>query len=107
MSSTLLLAFTEVRQAPQAVCELSCNTRTHGWWFTESWQNGGALSASKADLSSFCLELSKKMNMDYRLPPMPVDVTMKQPGDRRIDAALDATGSVDIGTSVAAMFDPN
>lgn len=33
--------------------------------------------ASKADLSSFALELMKKMNMRYVAPPMPIDLNMK------------------------------
>jgi len=44
----------------------------------ESWQNIGALMASKADLSSFALELMKKMNMRYVAPPMPIDLNIKQ-----------------------------
>lgn len=32
---------------------------------------------SKAELSSFALELSKRMHMRYSSPPMPVDLTMK------------------------------
>ncbi len=30
---------------------------------------------SKADLSSFCLEVSKKLEMRYESPPMPVNLT--------------------------------
>lgn len=47
----------------------------------ESWQNVGALVNSKADLSSFALELTKKMNMRYRPPSLPVDLSLVQ-GDR-------------------------
>jgi hypothetical protein len=42
----------------------------------ESWQQAGIISQSKADLTSFCLELSKKMDMRYRSPPKPVDLTI-------------------------------
>lgn len=45
----------------------------------EAWQNTGACLQSKADLSSFALEISKKMNMRYKSPPMPVDLTMRNP----------------------------
>lgn len=44
----------------------------------DSWQNIGALSNSKADLSSFALELQKKMNMRYRSPALPVDLSIIQ-----------------------------
>lgn len=45
---------------------------------TESWQNVGAILDSKAELASFALELSKKMDLRYLQPPMPVDLTMKE-----------------------------
>lgn len=38
----------------------------------ESWQNVGAILASKAELSSFCLELSKELGMRYIQSPLPV-----------------------------------
>ncbi|GKY98944.1 hypothetical protein MPSEU_000850200 [Mayamaea pseudoterrestris] len=41
----------------------------------ESWQHSAMISQSKADLTSFCLELSKKMNMRYRSPSKPVELT--------------------------------
>ena len=42
----------------------------------DSWQHAPMVNKSKADLTSFCLELSKKMNMRYRSPPMPIDLNM-------------------------------
>jgi len=42
----------------------------------ESWQNIGAILQSKADVSSFCLEVSKKMGMRFIAPPMPVDLSL-------------------------------
>ncbi|KAL7465006.1 hypothetical protein ACHAXS_005337, partial [Conticribra weissflogii] len=41
----------------------------------EAWQNIGPILQSKADLSSFCLEVSKKLEMRYESPPMPVNLT--------------------------------
>ncbi len=38
----------------------------------ESWQNVGAILTSKAELSSFCLELSKELGMRYIQSPLPV-----------------------------------
>jgi len=40
----------------------------------EGWQNIGAILTSKADLSSYCLELSKKLDMRYEAPPLPVNL---------------------------------
>jgi len=41
----------------------------------ESWQNLGPVLQSKADLSSFCLEATKKLEMKYESPPMPVNLS--------------------------------
>ncbi|GKY90894.1 hypothetical protein MPSEU_000062200 [Mayamaea pseudoterrestris] len=41
-----------------------------------SWQETGDVLVSKANLTSFCLELSKKMNMRYASPSMPIDLTI-------------------------------
>jgi hypothetical protein len=43
----------------------------------ESWQNIGAIKQSQADVASFCLEVSKKMNMRFIAPPMPVDLRLE------------------------------
>jgi hypothetical protein len=40
----------------------------------ESWQNIGAIKQSLADCASFCLEVSKKLEMRFVAPPMPVDL---------------------------------
>jgi hypothetical protein len=42
----------------------------------ESWQNIGPILNSTADVSSFCLELSKKLGMRYTAPPLPVNLSM-------------------------------
>jgi hypothetical protein len=42
----------------------------------EAWQNLGAILASKATVASFCLELSKKLDMRYQSPPLPVDLAV-------------------------------
>lgn len=41
----------------------------------EKWQNIGAILQSKADLSSFILEVTKKLDMKYESPPMPVNLS--------------------------------
>lgn len=42
----------------------------------EAWQNVVALLVSKAHVASFCLELSKKLDMKYQSPPLPVDLAV-------------------------------
>ncbi|KAL3810970.1 hypothetical protein ACHAXA_005386, partial [Cyclostephanos tholiformis] len=49
----------------------------------ERWQNIGLILQSKADLSSFCLEVTKKLDMKYESPPMPVNLS-ENIGLRRI-----------------------
>lgn len=43
----------------------------------EKWSEIGALLQSKAELSSFALEVSKKMDMRYVPPALPVDLNIK------------------------------
>ena len=43
----------------------------------ESWQNVGAILQSQADVASFCLEVSKQMDMRFIAPPMPIDLNME------------------------------
>jgi len=38
----------------------------------EPWQNIVAMLNAKAEASSFCLEVSKKLNMRYVAPPLPI-----------------------------------
>lgn len=75
----------------------------------DSWQNIGALMNSKSDLSAFALEVSKKMGMFYRAPPLPVDLTLVKDAMNKGNHAASAGEAsddlpVDIA-SVAAMFD--
>ena len=42
----------------------------------ESWQNIGIIRKSLADVASFNLEVSKKMDMRFIAPPMPVDLRL-------------------------------
>lgn len=42
----------------------------------ESWQNIGSIKKSLADVASFCLELSKKLEMKYHTPPIPVNLSL-------------------------------
>lgn len=44
----------------------------------ESWQSIGVLLDSKANLSSYCNEVARQLNMHYRAPPLPVDLRYAQ-----------------------------
>ena len=44
----------------------------------EAWQSLISIIESKAEVSSFCLELSKKLDMRYKSPPLPVDLAFVQ-----------------------------
>jgi hypothetical protein len=67
----------------------------------ESWQNIGAILTSKADLTSFTLELSKQLGMRYDAPPLPVTLTMAEQdrGDNRTLAS-----DFDQSNDLRAMF---
>jgi hypothetical protein len=43
---------------------------------TESWQQIIAILSSKAELSTYVLDLMKKMDIHYRAPPMPIDLNV-------------------------------
>ncbi len=47
----------------------------------ETWQIMGQILQSRADLSSFCLEVMKQMGMRYVSPSMPVNVTIQPDED--------------------------
>lgn len=42
----------------------------------EMWQNVGPILQSKADLASFSLEVSKRLNLRYHNPPKPITLSM-------------------------------
>mmetsp|Transcript_997 Transcript_997/g.2206 ORF Transcript_997/g.2206 Transcript_997/m.2206 type:complete len:135 (-) Transcript_997:36-440(-) len=42
----------------------------------EMWQNIGPILQSKADLASYSLEVSKKLNLRYHNPPKPVHLSL-------------------------------
>ena len=45
----------------------------------DSWQHIVPILESKGKVTSFCLEVQKKLGMRYTAPPTPVDLTMKNP----------------------------
>jgi len=42
------------------------------------WQNVGPILQSQADLHSFSLEVSKKLNLRYENPPKPVHLSVSK-----------------------------
>lgn len=72
----------------------------------ESWQNLGAMLASKAELSSFTLELSKKLDMRYVQPPMPITLNVADKGAGETDSMIAKFQTIaeTAGDDVAAMF---
>lgn len=73
----------------------------------ESWQNVGAMLVSKAEVSSFCLELSKTLDMRYKQPPMPVDLSINnRDGHSESDSVVAKFQQIaaTAGDDVAAMF---
>ena len=42
----------------------------------ENWANVGALKDSLADVSYFSLELTKRMDMRYMAPPLPINLNL-------------------------------
>ena len=44
----------------------------------ESWQNIGVIKQSLADVSSFCLEVQKMLQMKFVSPPMPVNLSLEE-----------------------------
>lgn len=47
----------------------------------EAWQNAAAILTSKAELASYCLELSKMLEIRYQAPSLPVSLQMKMEND--------------------------
>lgn len=41
----------------------------------DGWQMIGQVLDSKANLSSYCMEVTKQLGLTYRAPPLPVDLT--------------------------------
>jgi hypothetical protein len=64
---------------------------------------------SKAQVSSFCLELSKKLDMRYTSPPLPVDLAFKRGHDGpTVDSLAAKFGALEDSSGykeVVALFD--
>lgn len=53
----------------------------------DCWQNIGQILDSKANLSSYCMEVTKQLDMNYRAPPLPVDLTYSKAAPALAEAA--------------------
>ena len=42
----------------------------------EPWQNVGTVLDSKGNLMSYCAEVQKMLGIQYKAPPMPIDLTL-------------------------------
>ena len=78
----------------------------------EAWQNINAILDSKAQVASFCLELSKKLEMKYTSPPLPVDLALVVNHANEVDTesvqakfAMQATRASSIANEVGAKLD--
>jgi hypothetical protein len=60
-------------------------------------QNVGALLNSKAELVTFALELTKKMNLRYKSPPLPVDLSVMQRQSDNTNMPMDFLNAASAG----------
>jgi hypothetical protein len=60
-------------------------------------QNVGALLTSKAELVTFALELTKKMNLRYKSPPLPVDLSVMQRQSDNTNMPMDFLNAASAG----------
>mmetsp|Transcript_23264 Transcript_23264/g.41596 ORF Transcript_23264/g.41596 Transcript_23264/m.41596 type:complete len:1233 (+) Transcript_23264:4492-8190(+) len=67
----------------------------------EMWQNVGPILQSKADLASFSLEVSKKLNLRYQNPPKPILLSLTK--EKKASAQQPDGGNSEI-QQVANMF---
>jgi hypothetical protein len=65
------------------------------------------LKDSLAELSSFALELTKKMNMRYTKPPLPVDLSVIQREGDNIDMAMNLLNAASAGNQQSGDGDEN
>jgi hypothetical protein len=54
----------------------------------EGWTSWTALKVSVAHLATFSLELSKKLDIRFKQPPLPVDLSFMQPGNAMDPASI-------------------
>lgn len=55
----------------------------------DSWQMIGQVLDSKANLTSYCMEVTKQLGLSYRAPPLPVDLTYSKDGADKRDSVTE------------------
>lgn len=72
----------------------------------EMWQNVGPILQSQADISTFGLEVAKKLNLRYISPPKPIHLSMDSSTwrDRGNDGESTFGGRASDMADVAKMF---
>jgi hypothetical protein len=80
----------------------------------ESWQNIAAILNSKAEVTSFSLEVAKQLGCRYTAPPLPVNLNLN--AGQAIDRDTEGDNQEDAGTgdnfmssqmgAIASMFQP-
>ena len=72
------------------------------------WQNVGPILQSQADLASFSLEVSKKLNLRYHNPPKPIHLRLPgvsgRDGSKRANVVGDEKYNLDQVKQVTKMF---
>jgi hypothetical protein len=65
----------------------------------ESWQQIGPVLDSTAEVTSFCFELSAKLDMQYTAPPMPIQLSTSRAADHAVvtSGALEELPEMDGG----------
>jgi hypothetical protein len=54
----------------------------------EGWTSWSALRLSQAHLATFSLELSKKLDIRFKQPALPVDLSIMQPGNTAVPTSI-------------------
>jgi len=73
-----------------------------------SWQELGAVKQSHADVQSYCLELTKEMDMRFQMPVVPVNLSMvdqHKPDNQSIETAEQLTMDSPALQRVASLFE--
>jgi hypothetical protein len=68
----------------------------------ERWQNVVMMLNAKAEFSSFALEVAKKLEMPYRAPSLPVDLSMGRAFVDRMKDAISAENNLNEMTERAS-----
>lgn len=68
----------------------------------EAWQNMNAILNSRAEITSFALEVAKQLDMRYIAPPLPIQLDMtSQPKSSRADKTTGRQGDESDGFAIS------